>query len=344
MYDSLGARGIRAPLARRDQLLDANGNNGSFNSLTTDKLIVMLDPYHNHIDQAWFEVNPAGGARRSVQRRSVVGSDLAGGDARRFARVDGRDAHSVFAAPLLARHRADVGNADLALHRIGSTSRTCGRSGERAKRAAPASSGPRTASHRAASRASSSCCRTSCRASSTSSPRRAIPITAAVTAACSAGVDLKYLLTSNLTLDATINPDFGQVEVDPATINLSAFETFYEEKRPFFVAGSSAFDFGDLSCNFCSNTLEPRPVLLAPHRAPAAARIRTWATSPPSRIRRTTRRSSARRRSPAGPNGGYTVGLLDALTGRETAHISRRAEAPSRRSRSSRSRTTSSAG
>src|SRR6267154_2281430 len=60
MYDSLGVRGIRAPLARRDQLLDSNGNNGSFNSLTTDKLIVILDPYHNHIDQAWFEINPAG--------------------------------------------------------------------------------------------------------------------------------------------------------------------------------------------------------------------------------------------------------------------------------------------
>ncbi|HMG71119.1 MAG TPA: carbohydrate binding family 9 domain-containing protein, partial [Gemmatimonadaceae bacterium] len=60
MYDSLGGRGIRAPLARRDQLLDSNGNNGAFNSLTTDKLIVILDPYHNHIDQAWFEINPAG--------------------------------------------------------------------------------------------------------------------------------------------------------------------------------------------------------------------------------------------------------------------------------------------
>src|SRR4029077_1103146 len=60
MYDSLGARGIRAPLARRDQLLDSNGNNGSFHSPTTDKLILLLDPYHNHIDQAWFEINPAG--------------------------------------------------------------------------------------------------------------------------------------------------------------------------------------------------------------------------------------------------------------------------------------------
>src|SRR3569623_917847 len=55
-----GARGVHAPLARREQLLDANGNNGSFNSLTTDKLVVVLDPYHNHRDQALFEVNPAG--------------------------------------------------------------------------------------------------------------------------------------------------------------------------------------------------------------------------------------------------------------------------------------------
>src|ERR1700716_1522276 len=61
MYDSLGSRGIRAPVSRRDQLLDSNGNNGSFNSLTTDKLVVILDPYHNKIDQAWVEVNPAGG-------------------------------------------------------------------------------------------------------------------------------------------------------------------------------------------------------------------------------------------------------------------------------------------
>jgi len=57
-----------------------------------------------------------------------------------------------------------------------------------------------------------------------------------------AGFDLKLGLKSNLTLDATINPDFGQVEVDPAVINLSAFETFYEEKRPFFIEGASIFD------------------------------------------------------------------------------------------------------
>ena len=56
----MGRDGIRAPLARRDQLLAADGNNGSFNSLTTDKIAIALDPYHNHLDEAWFEVNPAG--------------------------------------------------------------------------------------------------------------------------------------------------------------------------------------------------------------------------------------------------------------------------------------------
>ncbi|MDQ3082861.1 MAG: DUF5916 domain-containing protein, partial [Gemmatimonadota bacterium] len=67
------------------------------------------------------------------------------------------------------------------------------------------------------------------------------------------GADLKYLLTSNLTLDATINPDFGQVEVDPAVVNLSAFETFFPEKRPFFVEGGGIFGFGSFNCYFCSN-------------------------------------------------------------------------------------------
>lgn len=51
------------------------------------------------------------------------------------------------------------------------------------------------------------------------------------------GGDLKLGLAPNLTLDATINPDFGQVEADPAQVNLSAFETFFPERRPFFVEG-----------------------------------------------------------------------------------------------------------
>ena len=59
-----------------------------------------------------------------------------------------------------------------------------------------------------------------------------------------AGVDIKYGLGSALTLSATINPDFGQVEADPAVVNLSAFETFFPERRPFFNEGLDIFRFG----------------------------------------------------------------------------------------------------
>ncbi len=58
------------------------------------------------------------------------------------------------------------------------------------------------------------------------------------------GTDLKLGIGNNLTIDATVNPDFGQVEVDPSVINLSAYETFYDEKRPFFMEGASIFSFG----------------------------------------------------------------------------------------------------
>ena len=63
-----------------------------------------------------------------------------------------------------------------------------------------------------------------------------------------AGLDAKYAVTSGLTLTATVNPDFGQVEADPAVVNLTAFETFFSERRPFFVEGSGTFNFG-LDCN-----------------------------------------------------------------------------------------------
>ena len=52
------------------------------------------------------------------------------------------------------------------------------------------------------------------------------------------GGDLKWRIGSNLTLDATVNPDFGQVEADPAVVNLTAFETSFPERRPFFIEGS----------------------------------------------------------------------------------------------------------
>ncbi|MBV9109961.1 MAG: carbohydrate binding family 9 domain-containing protein, partial [Gemmatimonadetes bacterium] len=62
----------------------------------------------------------------------------------------------------------------------------------------------------------------------------------------SGGGDVKAGLPGGLTLTGTINPDFGQVEVDPAVVNLSAFETFFPEKRPFFVEGADIFGFGQV--------------------------------------------------------------------------------------------------
>jgi hypothetical protein len=56
------------------------------------------------------------------------------------------------------------------------------------------------------------------------------------------GLDVRYGLTSNSIMKMTFNPDFGQVEADPSVLNLTAFETFYDEKRPFFSEGAEFFD------------------------------------------------------------------------------------------------------
>ncbi|MDE3053802.1 MAG: carbohydrate binding family 9 domain-containing protein, partial [Gemmatimonadota bacterium] len=79
------------------------------------------------------------------------------------------------------------------------------------------------------------------------------------------GADIKYGLTSNLTLDGTVNPDFGQVEADPSVLNLSAFETFFPEKRPFFIEGQNLFRF-DVNCNdgVCSGLFYSRRIGRAP--------------------------------------------------------------------------------
>jgi hypothetical protein len=69
------------------------------------------------------------------------------------------------------------------------------------------------------------------------------------------GLDGKIGLTNDFTLDFTVNPDFGQVEADPSQVNLSAFETYYQEKRPFFIEGRNITSFqlmpgdGDMSAN-----------------------------------------------------------------------------------------------
>ncbi len=70
------------------------------------------------------------------------------------------------------------------------------------------------------------------------------------------GADFKYGVTSNLTLNATFQPDFGQVEADPAEVNLSAFPTFFPERRPFFVEGKELLESEGL---FYSRRIGARP-------------------------------------------------------------------------------------
>lgn len=135
-----------------------------------------------------------------------------------------------------------------------------------------------------------------------------------------AGVDLKYLLTSSLTLDASINPDFGQVEVDPAVVNLSAFETSFPEKRPFFVASSGVFSYGGFGCFFCSNTSSlsafyTRRIGRSPTGASLATSAGKYADVPDASTILGAAKITGRTRS------GYTVGLLNAVTSKERAPI-----------------------
>lgn len=124
------------------------------------------------------------------------------------------------------------------------------------------------------------------------------------------GLDLKYALTSTLTLTGTINPDFGQVEVDPAVVNLSQFETFYPERRPFFTEGLSIFAFGDSPAqSHFSFINEPRLFYSRRiGRAPQGSIDAEYATAPSE----TTILGAAKVTGKLGD--GWSVGVLDALT------------------------------
>ncbi|HEX8904448.1 MAG TPA: DUF5916 domain-containing protein [Longimicrobiaceae bacterium] len=133
------------------------------------------------------------------------------------------------------------------------------------------------------------------------------------------GADLKYLLTSSFTLSAAVNPDFGQVEVDPAVVNLSAFETFFPEQRPFFVEGADVFAFGNPGCNInCGLGLDlfySRRIGRPPQGAGLAFAAGQFADVPQNSTILGAAKITGRTRS------GYSVGLIDAVTRREVAEV-----------------------
>src|SRR5439155_7978485 len=131
----------------------------------------------------------------------------------------------------------------------------------------------------------------------------------------SLGAGLKYGRTSNLTLDGTVNPDFGQVEVDPAVVNLTAVETFFPERRPFFIEGADLFRFGQSRSQNSFNTTIPfhaRRIGRAPQRTLSGGGYH-FVDSPSV----TTIDAALKLTGKTG--GGWSVGVLDAVTSRERA-------------------------
>jgi Domain of unknown function (DUF5916)/Carbohydrate family 9 binding domain-like len=126
----------------------------------------------------------------------------------------------------------------------------------------------------------------------------------------SVGGDVKYRVAPNITLDATINPDFGQVESDPAVLNLTAYESFFDERRPFFVAGRGLFQFGvncsNVNCNG-EGLYYSRRIGRTPQLAPAYG---DTVPQPPTTILGAAKLSGRL-------TSGLTIGVLDAVTQRD---------------------------
>ena len=130
------------------------------------------------------------------------------------------------------------------------------------------------------------------------------------------GADVRYGLTSSISLHGTANPDFGQVEADPAVLNLGVFETFFEERRPFFSKDAQVFDTPfDL---FYSRRIGRRP-----SRFPTPA-----GTEESDRPDFTTLLEASK--VTGRTSGGTTFGLLQALTAEEHARVRDPGESGSR--------------
>jgi len=324
MYDSLGARGVHTRLARRDDLLDPDC--GPNSQITSDKLTITLDPYHDHLTRDVFEVNPSG----------VIGDQYAVGQNcldpswdpiwQVATRIDSLGWTAEMRIPFSQLRFSKDSNQTWGLQIV----RVIDRLNERDQWA--------FYTRNEASGASRYGHLTVLVVDHRPGQLELLPYTLAQEEATSlnhgnpidpvnrqqfrAGGDLKYLLTSSLTLDATINPDFGQVDLDPAVINLSPFETFYPEKRPFFVSGANAFDYGGFNCQFCSNVeslglFYSRRIGRTPQLSGGIINSSSTAYySVPSNTQILGAAKITGR-----THDGLSIGTLDALTNQESAHF-----------------------
>ncbi len=127
------------------------------------------------------------------------------------------------------------------------------------------------------------------------------------------GGDLKYRAASNVTLDATVNPDFGQVESDPAVLNLTAFESFFDERRPFFVAGRGLFRF-DVNCTAVNDCGTGEGLFYSRRLGRTPQLAGAYGDTTPQQPTTILAAAKLTGRLP----GGLTIGALDAYTERAT--------------------------
>jgi hypothetical protein len=146
-------------------------------------------------------------------------------------------------------------------------------------------------------------------------PEEGNPLQNTMDPGASLGVDVKYALTPALTLTATVNPDFGQVEADPAVVNLGAFETFFAERRPFFVEGSGNYNF-NMDCNNgqCTGLFYSRRIGRQPRGEPDLPDEDGYSVQP---LQSTILGAGKL----TGRVGKFSVGALAAVTQEETARL-----------------------
>ncbi len=129
-----------------------------------------------------------------------------------------------------------------------------------------------------------------------------------------AGVDGKIAVTNDLTLNFTVNPDFGQVEADPSEVNLSAFESFFREKRPFFIEGNNIFSFSVTGMNSSTDLFYSRRLGRRPHYNPQVGDDEYTDSPEFTRILGAFKLSGK-------TNNGWSIGVMESITNREFARI-----------------------
>ncbi len=312
MYDTQGGKGVTTRLVRRD---------GNFDS---DYLQLVIDGYHDHLSRAFFELNPSGSKSDYIG----IGASCCDAswdpvwEAATHIDVDGWTAEIRIPFSQLRFSRDSIQTWGLQVRRF------IKRRNEeddwsfwhKTEAGGPSRFGHLEGIHVPPSTSHLELLPYIVTKSAAVATTPGDPFDTHGRPTVRGGLDLKDRLTSNLTLDGTINPDFGQVEVDPAVLNLSAFETFFPEKRPFFIEGSQVFEFGSFNCNFCSNVegmrgFYSRRVGRAPTGAFLATGNYAYARVPDATTILGAGKITGRTAN------GYTVGLLDALTGQANAKV-----------------------